>query len=175
MNQDTIITNVPTISFTELNNNKIWRSSRPRNWNSFVLVTEDTLQYRSNHGDFRFPAGTVLVVPFNKWELASPDGDYVRYFYADYYCEPPVLDMEFIRTENQLLYRGLFETLVDVKLTRRPGWQFRCMELMYAILNRFSCDQAHSSGNDIKHRKILPALLKIAMDFSEPLDCTSPC
>jgi len=172
MNQDTIITKALNVTYNELNNEKIWRSKRPRDWNSVVLVTEGTLIHRSDHGDFSFPAGTVFVVPYNEWEIAFPDGDCVSYFYADYNCDPPALEIESVRIEHTLLYREQFETLVNIRMMRNPGWKFKCMELLYAIMNRFSCDQAHISGNDKKHRKILPALLKIAMDFAEPLDCT---
>jgi len=171
MNQDTVITAYKYADYRKFPSGMIYRSTRPRDWNSVVLVTEGTLLYQSDCGNYRFPAGTVFVVPYNEWELVNPEGDGVGYLFADYCCEPPTMEMESIHFEHPREYRDLFENLLDAQHAQAPGWQFRRMELLYALLHRFSRDQAHRSGSDRKHQKIRPALLKIARDFAEPLDC----
>lgn len=171
MNQETVIVESRYAGFCKYPSGHVYRSTRPRDWNSVVLITEGTLSYQSSRGNYRFPADTVFVVPYNEWELVKPEGDNVSYIYADYFCDPPASEMEFIHIEHPNEYCELLENLLDVRQTHAPGWQFRCMEMLYALLYRFSRDQAHCSGSDRKHQKIRPAMLKIARDFAEPLDC----
>ena len=173
MDQDTIITVFRHSNYDTFSSERFFRSTQPRSWNSLVLVTQGTLLYQSDRSSYRFPMGTVFVVPYNEWELVKPEGDSVSYIFADFVCEPPISEMESLPVEHLREYREMLENLVETRQLRAPGWKFHCMELLYSLLHRFSRDQAHRLGSDRKYQKIRPALLKIARDFAEPLDCAA--
>ena len=170
MNEEIVITGIRHMAQNTIKNGTYYETAKTRDWYSIGIVTEGDLLHQSEHGLWHFSTGEIFFIEPNHGETVKLEGDFLSYIYIDIFCESPIKQSSFLPDQPHE-YIDYFDDMLYHWNTRQPGYHYRCLEITYGILFRIIREQAMYTGNYRKHQKILPALLRISKDFSEPLDC----